>query len=213
MSTEHHHHHTHERQTRWVVYITAITMVVEIAYGYITNSMALLADGYHMASHVLALGLTWVAYVVSRKYSSTNKSSFNNDKLMALTGFTSAFMLLGVAVFMAMESILRFYNPLEINFKEAIVVAVVGLLVNVVSALFLHQNHEHHDHNIRSAYLHVLADGLTSVTAIIALVAGMYYNIAALDSVSGILSSIIITKWSFGLIIESGRVLIDYKRH
>lgn len=213
MSTEHHHHHTHERQTRWVVYITAITMVVEIAYGYITNSMALLADGYHMASHVLALGLTWVAYVVSRKYSSTNKSSFNNDKLMALTGFTSAFMLLGVAVFMAMESILRFYNPLEINFKEAIVVAVVGLLVNIVSALFLHQNHEHHDHNIRSAYLHVLADGLTSVTAIVALVAGMYYNIAALDSVSGILSSIIITKWSFGLIMESGRVLIDFKRH
>lgn len=212
MSESHHQHH-HERQTRWVVYITAITMVVEIAYGYITNSMALLADGYHMASHVLALGLTWVAYVVSRKYSSTNKSSFNNDKLMALTGFTSAFMLLGVAVFMAMESILRFYNPLEINFKEAIVVAVVGLLVNVVSALFLHQNHEHHDHNIRSAYLHVLADGLTSVTAIVALVAGMYYNIAALDSVSGILSSIIITKWSFGLIIESGRVLIDYKRH
>lgn len=213
MSTKHHHQHTHERQTRWVVYITAITMVVEIAYGYITNSMALLADGYHMASHVLALGLTWIAYVVSRKYSSTNKSSFDNDKLMALTGFASALMLLGVAVFMAVQSIERFFHPMDINFQDALIVAVVGLVVNAVSALFLHQNHEHHDHNIRSAYLHVLADGLTSVTAIIAIIGGMYFDIMALDSVSGILSSIIILKWSIGLITESGKTLVDFKKY
>ena len=212
MSADHHHQHTHERQTRWVVYITAITMVVEIAYGYITNSMALLADGYHMASHVLALGLTWVAYVVSRKYSSTNKSSFNNDKLMALTGFTSAWMLLGVAIFMAVQSVERFFHPMDINFQDALIVAVVGLLVNAVSALFLHQNHEHHDHNIRSAYLHVLADGLTSVTAIVALIGGMYFNIMALDSISGILSSVIILKWSFGLIFDTSKSLIDFKK-
>lgn len=212
MSSDHHHQHTHERQTRWVVYITAITMVVEIAYGYITNSMALLADGYHMASHVLALGLTWVAYVVSRKYSSTNKSSFNNDKLMALTGFTSAWMLLGVAIFMAVQSVERFFHPMDINFQDALIVAVVGLLVNAVSALFLHQNHEHHDHNIRSAYLHVLADGLTSVTAIVALIGGMYFNIMALDSISGILSSVIILKWSFGLIFDTSKSLIDFKK-
>lgn len=213
MSSQHHHQHTHERQTRWVVYLTAITMVFEIAYGYITNSMALLADGYHMASHVLALGLTWVAYVVSRKYSNTHRSSFDNDKLMALTGFTSALMLLGVAVFMAVQSVERFFHPMDIHFQDALIVAVVGLLVNAVSALFLHQNHEHHDHNIRSAYLHVLADGLTSVTAIVALIGGMYFNIMALDSVSGILSSVIILKWSIGLILESGRVLIDFKRY
>ncbi len=213
MSNNHQHQHSHEKYTRWVVYITAITMVVEIIYGYTTNSMALLADGYHMASHVLALGFTWIAYVVSRKYASTHHSSFNNDKLLALTGFTSALMLFGVAIFMAFHSIERFYNPLDINFKEALIVAVVGLVVNIVSAFFLHQNHEHHDHNIRSAYLHVLADGLTSVAAIIALLGGIYFNIAALDSVSGIISSIIITKWSVGLLLESGRVLIDFKKH
>ena len=212
MSADHHHQHTHERQTRWVVYITAITMVVEIAYGYITNSMALLADGYHMASHVLALGLTWVAYVVSRKYSNTHHSSFNNDKLMALTGFTSAWMLLGVAVFMAFQSVERFFHPMDINFQDALVVAVVGLVVNAVSALFFHHNHEHHDHNIRSAYLHVLADGLTSVTAIVALIGGMYFNIMALDSISGILSSVIILKWSLGLIFDSSKSLIDFKK-
>lgn len=213
MSNINQHQHSHEKYTRWVVYITAITMVVEIIYGYTTNSMALLADGYHMASHVLALGLTWVAYIVSRNYSSTTSSSFSNDKLLALTGFTSALMLFGVAVFMAIYSIERFYNPLEINFKDALVVAVVGLVVNMVSALFLHQNHEHHDHNIRSAYLHVLADGLTSVAAILALLGGMYFNIAALDSISGIISSIIISKWAVGLLIQSGRVLIDFKKH
>jgi cation diffusion facilitator family transporter len=166
-------------------------MVVEIFFGYWTNSMALLADGYHMASHVFALGLSWAAYIISRKYSRTEKYSFEKNKLLALSGFTSAIILLVIAVIMAIESVNRFFNPVEIKFEEAIVVAFIGLIVNALSAVFLHHGHEHHDHNIRSAYLHVLADGLTSITAIIALTMGMYFKLYSLDSISGIISSVV----------------------
>ncbi|MFV1984963.1 MAG: cation diffusion facilitator family transporter [Thiohalomonadales bacterium] len=205
------HSQAHEQRTRWVVYLTALTMVIEITYGYWTNSMALLADGWHMASHVFALGLTWIAYVAARKYSQTDKFSFDKKKLLSLSGFSSAVALLIVAIIMAIESVGRLVNPLIINFKEAIIVAIIGLIVNVLSAFFLHHGHEHHDHNIRSAYLHVLADGLTSITAIIALTAGMYYNLYSLDSISGIISSIVITKWAIDLIRGSGKNLIDFK--
>ncbi len=222
-SHDHSHEHTHEHshddhsgehevRTRWVVYLTAGTMVVEIFFGYWTNSMALLADGYHMASHVFALGLSWAAYIIARKYSQSEKCSFEKSKLLALSGFTSAIVLIVIAVIMATESVDRFFNPVEIKFGEAIFVAVIGLIVNALSALFLHHGHEHHDHNIRSAYLHVLADGLTSVTAIIALTAGMLYNLYSLDSISGIISSVVITKWSYGLIKGSGKDLINFKK-
>ncbi len=220
---DHHHPHSHEhdhddhsgeheKRTRWVVYLTAATMAVEIFFGYWTGSMALLADGYHMASHVFALGLSWVAYIIARKYSESERCSFEKNKLLALSGFTSAIILLVIAVIMAIESVDRFFNPVEIKFGEAIFVAVVGLAVNLLSAVFLHHGHEHHDHNIRSAYLHVLADGLTSLTAIIALTAGMFYNLYSLDSISGIISSLVITKWSYGLIKGSGKELIDFKQ-
>lgn len=224
---DHHHHHDHqhshnhshddhsgehEQRTRWVVYLTAGTMAVEIFFGYWTGSMALLADGYHMASHVLALGLSWAAYILCRKYSQTEKFSFEKSKMLALSGYTSAIILLVIAVLMAVQSVERFFNPVEIKFSEAIFVAVIGLAVNALSALFLHHGHEHHDHNIRSAYLHVLADGLTSVTAIIALTAGMLYNLYSLDSISGIISSVVITKWSYGLIKGSGKDLINFKK-
>lgn len=207
------HSHEHEIRTRWVVYLTAGTMAVEIFFGYWTNSMALLADGYHMASHVFALGLSWAAYIISRKYSKTEKYSFERSKLLALSGFTSAIVLVVIAVIMAIESTERFFNPVEIKFGEAIFVAVIGLTVNVLSAIFLHHGHEHHDHNIRSAYLHVLADGLTSLTAIVALTAGMLYNLYSLDSISGIISSIVITKWAYGLIKGSGKDLINFKKN
>lgn len=220
---DHHHPHSHEhdhddhsgeheKRTRWVVYLTAATMAVEIFFGYWTGSMALLADGYHMASHVFALGLSWVAYIIARKYSESERCSFEKNKLLALSGFTSAIILLVIAVIMAIESVDRFFNPVEIKFGEAIFVAVVGLAVNLLSAVFLHHGHEHHDHNIRSAYLHVLADGLTSLTAIIALTAGMFYNLYSLDSISGIISSLVITKWSYGLIKGSGKELVDFKQ-
>lgn len=127
-------------------------MVVEIFYGYWTNSMALLADGWHMASHVFALGLTWIAYYITRKYSTTDNYSFSESKLLALSGFTSAVVLFIVAIFMAIESFQRLLNPVEILFSEAIIVAIIGLFVNGISAIFLHHDHEHHDHNIHSAY-------------------------------------------------------------
>jgi cation diffusion facilitator family transporter len=207
------HREVHERKTRLVVALTTVTMVVEIGFGYYTNSMALLADGWHMSSHAFALGLTWIAYVVARKYSDTDKQSFNQDKLLALSGLTSAIVLLLVAVMMAVESISRLINPVTIKFGEAIFVAVIGLFVNVLSAVLLHHDHHHGDQNIRAAYLHVLADGLTSVTAIIALLAGMYFRLYAFDAFSGIISSVIITKWSVDLIRDSGKVLIDFKRN
>jgi cation diffusion facilitator family transporter len=211
-SHEHDHSHSHEQRTRWVIYLTAATMVLEIGYGYWTNSMALLAEGYHMSSHVFALGLTWIAYVASRKYAKSELYSFNKKKLLALTGFSSAIVLQVVAILMGIESFERLMNPMEIKFNEAIIVSVIGLAVNALSAFFLHHEHEHHDHNIRSAYLHVLADGLTSVLAILALGLGMYFNIYSLDSFSGIISSLVITKWAIDLIRASGKDLIDYKR-
>jgi cation diffusion facilitator family transporter len=223
---EHQHHHhdaghatsgqhddsnIHERRTRWVVYMAAATMVLEIGFGYWTKSMALLTDGYHMASHVFALGLSWMAYVASRKFAQTAGYSFSKKKLLALAGFTSAVVLQVVAVIMAIESFERMLQPQAIRFMEAIIVAVIGLAVNGLSALFLHHRYEHHDHNIRSAYLHVLADGLTSLTAILALTIGMFYNIFSLDSIGGIICSVVITKWAIDLIKSSGKELIDFR--
>ncbi|MBS4013262.1 MAG: cation transporter [Bacteroidetes bacterium] len=206
------HSHTFETKTLIVVIITAVTMVAEIFFGYWTNSMALLADGWHMASHVLALGLSWIAYVFARKYANSKKYSFSKEKLLSLSGFASAIFLLVVAVFMAIQSVERLISPVSIKFGEAIIVAVIGLIVNVLSAFILHHKYEHSDHNIRSAYLHVLADGLTSFTAIIALTAGMYYNLFYLDSLSGIISSVVITKWAIELIKNSGRTLIEFNK-
>jgi cation diffusion facilitator family transporter len=202
----------HENKTRIVVILTFVTMVVEIVFGYWTNSMALLADGYHMSSHVFAMGLSWLAYMFARKYAVSEKISFKKEKLLALSGFTSAIMLQIVAVVMVFQSVGRLIHPLPIKFGEAIFVAFIGLIVNAVSAYTLHHDHQHSDHNIRSAYLHVLADGLTSVAAIIALTAGMFFSIYSLDAISGILSAIIITKWAVELIINSGKSLIEFER-
>lgn len=206
------HLHKNESKTKIVVAITAVTMIVEIISGYITNSMALLADGWHMGSHVLALGLSWIAYYFARK--NENNKNFRNGtgKILSLSGYSSAIFLLVVAILMAVESIERFYNPLEIHFFEAIIVAIVGLIVNIASVFILHTKHHEHDHNIKSAYLHVLADALTSLTAIIALIAGMIWNLHFLDALGGIISSIVITKWSIGLLLDTGKDLLDYKR-
>jgi len=202
----------HERKTRLVVLITFITMLLEITFGYLTNSMALLADGWHMSSHVFAIGLSWIAYIIARKFAESKHISFSRNKILALAGFTSAIVLQIMAVIMAIESVSRLITPLVIDFRNAIFVAVIGLIVNGISALTLHHDRAHADHNIRSAYLHVLADGLTSITAIIALLGGMIYSIYSLDAISGILSSLVITKWAVELISNSGRELIEFKR-
>jgi cation diffusion facilitator family transporter len=199
----------HESKTMWVVLLTAITMVVEIVFGLTTKSMALLADGIHMGSHVLAIGLSWIAYIIVRRVSKSEKFKGNSDKILSLSGYSSGLMLLIFAVVIMIEAIQRFYNPVDIVYKEAILVAIIGLLVNVASAFILHHEHEHSDHNIRAAYLHVIADALTSVSAILGLTAAMIWDIPFIDTVAALISSFVIIKWSVGLLKDSGRVLLD----
>jgi cation diffusion facilitator family transporter len=203
--------HQHERKTMWVVILTVITMVVEIFFGLITNSMALLADGIHMGSHVLAIGLSWIAYFATRKL--TDSENFKGDpkKILSLSGYSSGLMLLIFAVVIMVEAIERLFNPVEIAYKEAIYVAIIGLVVNVISAFILHHDHEHSDHNIRAAYLHVIADALTSLSAILGLTAAMIWNIPFIDTIAALISSLVIIKWSFGLLKDSGSVLLDVR--
>ncbi len=193
----------------WVVLLTAVTMVVEIVFGLTTKSMALLADGIHMGSHVLAIGLSWVAYIVVRKVSESEKFKGNTDKILSLSGYSSGLMLLIFAIVIMIEAVQRFYNPVDIVYNEAILVAVIGLIVNIASAFLLHHDHEHSDHNIRAAYLHVIADALTSVSAIIGLTAAMIWNIPFIDTIAALISSFVIIKWSIGLLKDSGKVLLD----
>ncbi len=206
MSAEHHHHN--EKRTLWVVLLTAVTMAVEIFYGIATGSMALLADGIHMGSHVLAIGLSWLAYVFVRKLSKKEEFSGKTDKILSLSGYTSGIILLLFAIFIAVEAIQRLFTPVEILFTDAIIVAIIGLAVNIASAALLHHDHEHSDHNIKAAYLHVLADALTSVSAIVGLIAAKYWNLPFIDSLVAIVSSLVIVKWSLGLLKESGTTLL-----
>ena len=206
----HDHSHHHEKKTRWVVYLTIVVMTLEISFGYYSNSMALTAEGWHMSTHVFAIGLTWLAYFFARKYSMHEKISFRKEKVFALGGFTSAIVLQVIAIVMIIESTERLMHPLPIKFSEAIFVACIGLVVNLLSAFLLHHDHEHTDHNIRAAYVHVLADGLTSLTAIIALTAGMFWNLFWLDAVSGLIGSVVITSWAVQLIQNSGKELIEF---
>jgi len=199
----------YENKTMWVVLLTAITMVVEIVFGLTTKSMALLADGIHMGSHVLAIGLSWLAYIIVRKVSISGKFKGNSDKILSLSGYSSGLMLLIFAVVIMIEAVQRFYNPVDIVFKEAILVAIIGLIVNVASAFILHHKQEHSDHNIRAAYLHVIADALTSVSAILGLTAAMIWDIPFIDTIAALISSFVIIKWSIGLLKDSGKVLLD----
>jgi len=198
---------TNEKKTMFVVILTFITMVIEIFYGYVTGSMALLADGWHMASHVGALGISLIAYRLARSQRLNEKFSFGAGKLIPLGGYTSALMLGLVAIFMGVESFERFLNPTKIDFSIAIWVSVLGLIVNLLSALMLkdshdhhHDHHEHvHDHNHQSALVHVIADAFTSVLAIVALILGKYFGWNWADPVMGIVGSIVILKWAYGL--------------
>jgi cation diffusion facilitator family transporter len=203
------HNHSHERKTSWVVIITATTMVVEIFFGLSSKSMALLADGIHMGSHVLAIGLSWLAYGIVRRVTSKGTYSGNTDKILSLSGYSSGLMLLIFAVVIFSEAIQRIFNPSMIHYKEAVLVAVIGLLVNIICAFILHPEHNHSDHNIKAAYLHVLADALTSVSAIVGLSAAMIWNIVWFDALAAIISSFIIIRWSVGLLEDSGKVLLD----
>ena len=215
-----HAHARNERRTRWVVLLSAVMMVAEIAVGTISGSMALIADGWHMATHTLALGMSAVAYWLARRWSQDPRYSFGTGKLGSLAGFASALGLAAVAVGIAIESATRFFEPRSVAYGEAMLVAVIGLVVNLVSAALLGHGHDehghehghehhHHDHNLRSAYFHVLADALTSVLAIAALAAGMFLGWSFLDPAVGMVGAVIILNWSFGLIRDTSGVLLD----
>lgn len=214
-----------ERGTRIVLAITLAMMVIEITAGWWYNSMALLADGWHMGSHALAIGLTALAYATARRYARDPRFAFGSWKVEILAGFASALFLLGVAALMLVASIDRLRAPQPIHYREALVIAAVGLVVNLVCALILaraqnHHGHGHshghdHDHghnhdlNLKSAYLHVLADAATSVLAIIALAGGMLYGWGWLDPVMGIVGAALVAKWAQGLIRDTSAVLLD----
>jgi len=201
--------HNHEQKTRWVVLLTAVTMVVEIIFGLTTKSMALLADGIHMGSHVFAIGLSWLAYVIVRRISTKGSFSGNSDKILSLSGYSSGIMLLIFAFVILVGAIERLYDPSAILYKEAILVAIAGLIVNIVSAFLLHHDHQYSDHNIRAAYLHVIADAITSVTAIVGLTGAMIWHIVWLDALGAIISSFVIIRWSVILLKDSGAALLD----
>jgi len=207
--------HAGERRTRWVIALTASMMAVEVAAGWMFGSMALLADGWHMATHVMALGVAVFAYGYARRHAGDRRFSFGTGKVGALGGFGSAVSLAVIAALVLVQSVVRLGSPVAILFDEAIGVAVIGLVVNLVSALLL-SDHEHgdehgghHDHNLRGAYLHVLADALTSLLAIAALTAGKFLGWVWMDAMTGILGSIVIAKWSLGLLRDTSAVLLD----
>jgi cation diffusion facilitator family transporter len=212
-----------ERGIRRALWLTAVMMVVEIAGGWWFNSMAVLADGWHMSSHALALGLSAFAYSIARRQARHRAYAFGTWKVEVLGGYTSALLLLGIAALMVYQSVERLIAPQAIQYAEAIVIAVVGLVVNLVCAWWLRDTHSHdhdhdhdHDHehahadmNVRSAYMHVLADAATSVLAIVALGGGMLWGLGWLDPLMGIVGAALVTSWAWGLLRDSGRILLD----
>ncbi|WP_429027602.1 CDF family Co(II)/Ni(II) efflux transporter DmeF [Aeromonas veronii] len=215
-----------EQKTRWAVLLTVIMMVAEIGGGWFYNSMALLADGWHMSSHALALGLSVLAYRAARHFARDHRFSFGTWKIEVLGGFTSALLLVGVAGLMLFESVFRLLDPSPIHYQQAIAIALVGLLVNLACAWLLKDDHGHHHHghdhhhehddhhghqdlNLRAAYIHVLADAATSVLAILALTGGMLWGADWLDPLMGIVGAGLVAVWAWGLLRDSGRVLLD----
>ncbi|MBT8386104.1 MAG: CDF family Co(II)/Ni(II) efflux transporter DmeF [Ignavibacteria bacterium] len=211
-----------EKRTLIVILITASMMVVEIISGVLFGSMALLADGLHMASHTAALGISAFAYYYARKHSKDESFSFGTGKVNALAGFSSAVLLVVFALIMTWESVHRFMNPVEIIFDQAIIVAVLGLVVNAISYFILSGRHnlnhsnanvannqDHSDHNLRAATLHVLADALTSIFAIIALLTAKYVGLIWMDPLMGIVGAILVARWSISLLRDTSSILLD----
>jgi cation diffusion facilitator family transporter len=217
-----------ERRAYWVIALTVTMMTVEIFSGWLFNSMALLADGWHMASHAAALCITVFAYWYARRNLHNSSYTFGTGKVGVLGGFSSAVVLGVVALIMVWESVQRFFEPLTISFDEAIAVAALGLAVNLASAWLLHQGaghdhhghhddhhhnelgrHHHHDHNLRAAFLHVMADALTSVLAIFALLTGKMLGWIWMDPMMGIVGALVIGHWTYGLLRDTSRILLD----
>lgn len=212
-------HDENAKRTLWVVVLTVVMMVAEISAGYATGSMALLADGFHMATHAGALGIAAAAYAYARRHASSTRYSFGTGKVGDLGGFASALILGLVSLGIAVESVMRLLEPTSVQFGTATLIAVVGLIVNIVSAMVLSGSHDHshdhghhhpgHDNNLRSAYVHVIADALTSVLAIGALLAGRYLGWTWLDPVMGIVGAVVIARWAWSLMGTTAGVLLD----
>ena len=218
------HNHTeeitteNEKKTLSVIILTLITMVAEIVYGYTTHSMGLLADGWHMATHALALTLTYVAYVLIRKFANSHRFPHGTNKIGTLAAYTSSLFLGLTGFWIIWEAFSRMLNPLQIDFNEAILVAVIGLLVNFLCiAIMENKGHKHchddnckdKDYNFKAAYYHILADALTSLLAIAALLIGKYFDFIYLDAIVGILGGILILRWAVSLIKNTTAILID----
>lgn len=216
------HNHHGEKRTFYVLLLTLTTMVVEITAGTVYGSMALLADGWHMGTHAAAFCITLFAYRYAKKHESSERFSFGTGKVSVLGGYTSAIALGIVALLMFVESLERLFNPQAIQFNEAIIVACIGLVVNVVSMFLLGEHHHHHDHshdhehhhhhhdhNLRAAYLHVLADTLTSLLAIVALIFAKFYGWNWLDAVMGMVGALVISKWTINLLRQTSPILLD----
>lgn len=233
-----HNHERNERRTWLVIALTTVMMIVEITAGTLYGSMALVADGWHMSTHAAAMLIAALAYLFARKNARNPRFAFGTGKVGDLAAFGSAIILALVALLIGWESVIRLANPVAISFQQAIIVAVIGLVVNLASAWLLHDNHDHghshshghgghdhhHDHshshhqsgkdqNLRAAYLHVLADALTSVLAIVALIAGSLYGWIWLDPLMGIVGALVIAKWSWGLMRDTGATMLDYRGH
>lgn len=264
---EHIHNISNQKKVLIIIIVTLVTMIAEIAYGYITNSMALLADGYHMGTHALALCLTYVAYVLTEKFKNSPLFPSGTGKIGTLTAYTSSLFLGFTGIWIIIEALERIFHPLSIQFNEAILIAIIGLTVNGICIFimegnhsheighshFLEHNHEHHhehnctgeaelssacnrenshgseaetiqscecekhcndnnnDYNYKAAYLHILADALTSILAIVALLVGKYFNLPFFDALIGILGGIMILKWAIGLLKHTVKELIDIR--
>jgi cation diffusion facilitator family transporter len=212
-------HEENAKRTLWVVILTVVMMVAEIAAGALTGSMALLADGFHMATHAAALGIAAAAYAYAKRNANSPRYSFGTGKVGDLGGFASALILALVSLGIGVESVIRLLQPTGVQFGTATLIAVVGLAVNVISALLLGHGHSHghdhdhhphgHDNNMRSAYVHVIADALTSVLAIAALLAGRYLGWVWLDPLMGIVGAIVIARWAWSLMGATAGVLLD----
>lgn len=197
-----------EKKTAFVILFSAATMVLEIIFGLFSKSMALLADGIHMGSHVLAIGLSWGAYILVRHLEKKDTHQVDTEKVLSLSAYTSGILLLVFALFILVEAAERFFSPaVEIRYTEAMIVAAIGMVVNIICAFVLHDAHGHQDYNRHSAYLHVLADALTSLGAIFGLICAMIWNIIWIDTLVAVVCSLVIIRWAKNLLFDTGKAL------
>lgn len=225
IKTEEHTHMSNEKKTLIVIICTIIAMIVQITYGHLTKSMALLAEGYHMGTHVLTLGLTYIAYILARKLKDSEKFPSGTYKIGTLAAYTSSILLGFAGFWITVESFERFFKPESIQFNEAILIAVICLVVNTICITVMKDHHFHihphthhihkgaekEDYNYKAAYYHILADILSSVLTIIVLVIGKMYNCIHLDAVAGIICGLFVLRWAFILLKHTVKILVDMK--